>query len=307
MIIRYSDEELKKSKSNDLLKLECEHCGNIFFSKKKLINYELKHNIGSCKYCSVQCSNEHHNKEIKVECSECGKTISITRSVYDRSKTKRFFCNHSCSAKFNNTHRVVLNRKDMSKERICKVCGKLYHYHYGKDGFDYSTKLCCSKECSDELRKNKVKYLTNEQRKRYSEVGTIGALKSVKVQKEIRRSKNEMLFCEYCEKHFNEVKHNESIFNGWDADVIIEDNKYAILWNGRWHYDELSKTTSLKQIQNRDKIKLKEIIKCGYKPYVIKDMGSYNPIFVKEQFDKFLKDIRLASDTDNYKSRSYER
>lgn len=132
-------------------------------------------------------------------------------------------------------------------------------------------------------------------------------MKSVKVQKEIRRSKNEMLFCEYCEKHFNEVKHNESIFNGWDADVIIEDNKYAVLWNGRWHYDELSKTTSLKQIQNRDKIKLKEIIKCGYKPYVIKDMGSYNPIFVKEQFDKFLENIRLASEMDKYKSRSYER
>ena len=79
-----------------------------------------------------------------------------------------------------------------------------------------------------------------------------------------------MAFCELCEKHFKNVKHNEQLFNGWDADVIIEDIKVAILWNGPWHYRKLFKSHKLKQIQNRDKIKVKEIENFGYTPYIIK-------------------------------------
>ena len=45
--------------------------------------------------------------------------------------------------------------------------------------------------------------------------------KSCQIQKETRRSKNEKLFCEMCESYFQNVKHNEPIFNGWDADVIL--------------------------------------------------------------------------------------
>lgn len=36
------------------------------------------------------------------------------------------------------------------------------------------------------------------------------------------------------------------------------------------------------QIQNRDKIKMNEIQKTGWFPYVIKDMGKYNLEFVEE-------------------------
>ncbi len=39
---------------------------------------------------------------------------------------------------------------------------------------------------------------------------------------------------------------------------------------------------------NRDKIKIKEIINCGYTPYIIKDMGKYDPKFVEEEFNKFI-------------------
>ena len=34
-----------------------------------------------------------------------------------------------------------------------------------------------------------------------------------------------------------------SIFNGWDADIILTDLKIAILWNGKWHYEKLTKKT----------------------------------------------------------------
>ena len=110
-------------------------------------------------------------------------------------------------------------------------------------------------------------------------------------EKQVRRSKNEILFYDMCEEYFNNISHNEKIFNGWDADVIIEDIKTAVLWNGKWHCEKITKSHSLKQVKNRDKIKIKEIKNMNWKPYVIKDMGKYNPKFVEEKFNEFLKYI----------------
>ena len=80
---------------------------------------------------------------------------------------------------------------------------------------------------------------------------------------------------------------NEQFFDGWDADVIIHSEKTAILWNGIWHYKQILKTQSLKQVQTRDRIKTSIIEKYGYVPYVIKDMGKYNKAFVEQEFEIF--------------------
>lgn len=85
---------------------------------------------------------------------------------------------------------------------------------------------------------------------------------------------------------FKSVLCNKKIFNGWDADIIINDFKLAVLWNGIWHYKKIAKKHSLLQVENRDKIKLKEIINCGYTPYIIKDMGKENKQFVLNEFEK---------------------
>ena len=103
-----------------------------------------------------------------------------------------------------------------------------------------------------------------------------------------RRSKNEKLFCELCEQHFTNVENNKPIFNGWDADIIVHDNKTAVLWNGKWHYEKLTEKHSVSQVQNRDRIKMTEITKFGYTPYVIKDMGKFDEEFVKSEFQKFI-------------------
>lgn len=81
------------------------------------------------------------------------------------------------------------------------------------------------------------------------------------------------------------------MFNGWDADIILPDIKVAVLWNGKWYYEKITENHSLKQVQTRDKIKINEIIKMGYTPYVIKDMGSYDENFVNLQFEKFINYI----------------
>jgi hypothetical protein len=104
-----------------------------------------------------------------------------------------------------------------------------------------------------------------------------------------KRSKNEILFFELCSIYFKSVRSNAPIFNGWDADVIIDDHLLAVMWNGKWHYEKLRSKHSVSQVQNRDRLKQIQIKECGYIPYVIKDLGSHNPLFVKNQFKILLE------------------
>jgi hypothetical protein len=56
-----------------------------------------------------------------IPCSNCKNILNISNSTYNRSCTKRFFCNHSCSAAFNN---MGVNRyRDKVKKKInCLNC-----------------------------------------------------------------------------------------------------------------------------------------------------------------------------------------
>lgn len=114
-------------------------------------------------------------------------------------------------------------------------------------------------------------------------------LKTLEELKEKKRSKNEILFYQMCTEHFEDVRHNEALFDGWDADVLLMNEKVAVLWNGKWHYEKLTKNHSVQQVQKRDQIKIKKITEAGWMPYVIKDMGRYNGAFVQEEFERFLE------------------
>lgn len=186
------------------------------------------------------------------------------------------------------------------KIAYCVDCGKeLIIYKRA------SSKTCRCDNCrKNHIRQRRLQYrlnfLNNDYEihfgRKYSKESWLalhnGGCKGIQHQGDLRRSKNEIEFCKLCEEYFDNVKHNESIFNGWDADVIIEDIKFAVLWNGPWHYKQITKSHSVKQTQNRDKIKVKEIEECGWTPYIIKDMGKANKDFVKEKFDEFLKYLK---------------
>lgn len=103
-----------------------------------------------------------------------------------------------------------------------------------------------------------------------------------------------MLFATLCAEQFDIIT-NKQMFDGWDADVIIPSLKIAVLWNGPWHYKQISKHSSLLQIQTRDRLKLEAIVRNGYVPYVIKDMGKHNEKFVLEQFEKFIAEWSSSS------------
>lgn len=192
------------------------------------------------------------------------------------------FCSIKCSKSFSTKDkRKEINEKisntlkgngNPDVKLTCKNCENNFEINWKK-----RHQLFCSRSCSTKW-KNK-----------HIGISRLGGLSSAS--KSTLRSKNEILFFNLCNNYFDNVQHNISLFNGWDADVVLTNEKIAILWNGVWHYKQITKKHSVEQVQNRDRIKIKEIKNMGYTPYIIKDMGKYNPKFVNEEFNKFLNYI----------------
>lgn len=163
---------------------------------------------------------------------------------------------------------LIENKRIKRGSKICENCG----IEFSLTGISKNRKFC-----------NRICYYKSDKLKDF---GRKFGLLSSQTQKETRRSKNEIYFFDLCKEKYNEVLSNETIFNGWDADIIITNYKIAVLWNGKWHYEKITKKHSVKQVKNRDKIKIREIKSCGYIPYIIKDMGRENKDFVRQEFKK---------------------
>lgn len=218
-------------------------------------------------FCSVSCARKYASHYVKhdlkeVKCIDCGKVIYIKNRASDKT----------CRCK----ECQLIHSEPLKK---CIICGKEFRRHNAS---------CCSKECSKIYNQNRKQYLSNETLLRFQEIGK----KSAQIQSELRRSKNEIEFCVLCENYFNNVEHNKPIFNGWDADIIIHDIKFAVLWNGKVHYEPIFGQANLNRVISRDKIKLKEIQNIKYVPYIIKDIEKHNDNFVQEKFDEFIKYIK---------------
>lgn len=209
----------------------------------------------------------------KRKCPGCKEFFEIDKT----RKYQKTFCSRSCS-----------NKREHSEETKNKISNKL------KKDLMYFT--CINEKCNCQFTSSnqKAKFCSrscSNNSLQQKESGRKYGLISASLQSETRRSKNEILFYNLCKNKFKKVLHNKRMFNGWDADIIIEDFKMAVLWNGKWHYEKITKKHSLKQVQTRDNIKIKEIIKCGYTPYIIKDLGKFNKSFVEYEFNKFIGDM----------------
>lgn len=249
---------------------------------------------------AIQISYQRKNPllEYKVNCYNCGKEFKIKERQDKFNINKKYFCCKDCSHSY-----VGKLTTGNTKEAKCITCGKTITIPSRA-----SSKICKCIECKknyikEKKLKHRLERLQNGCEIHYGRIYSKeswnalhnAGCKGIKHQNDLRRSKNEIEFCNLCKEYFDNVKHNECIFNGWDADVIIEDIKYAVLWNGPWHYKQITKSHSVAQTQNRDKIKIKEIQKYGWTPYIIKDMGKYNKNFVKEKFDEFLNFLKENS------------
>jgi len=213
------------------------------------------------------------------KCRHCDNMVD-----YKHFERKDVYCSRSCANKreiSDDTREKIrqsINSKIVKIEKLCLECNKDITYSKKRKRFCSRSCGCKYRAKTDEGKENIRKMVEN----------------SVKTQ--VRRSKNEILFFEKCSEYFNNVDNNKPIFNGWDADVIIHDHKLAVLWNGKWHYEKIREGHSLLQVQNRDRIKMKEIEYYGYKPYVIKDMGKFSKEKVEVEFNILIEYLSKIKD-----------
>ena len=212
-------------------------------------------------------SKEYNNSKELLD-MQCGTCNEVYKQSFDRFKIG--YCHPNCE----NPDKIPFNgykRPVVLQPVVCLLC---------KNNFQpkHSIQKLCSIKCK------RLYEQTEQYKKRAVQYGQKGGKISAKSQS--RRSKNEIYFAELCRQYYD-ITTNEQYFDGWDADIIIHSEKIAILWNGAWHYKQISKTQSLKQVLARDKIKLDIINKYGYTPYIIKDMGKYNKGFVEQEFEIF--------------------
>jgi hypothetical protein len=238
----------------------------------KKLTFEYVYNFIKNKGDSLLSKDYFNNKTfLEIKCNKCDTIYKQNFDRFIRSPHHQ----HCKNIESNNT-KSGYKKSIKLKPIICAQCKKEFQPNKSVSKF-------CSLQCCRVFQK------TDENFKRNSaENGKIsGRLSAARQQK---RSKNEIYFSELCENYFGKEKivTNQPYFDGWDADIIIHDYKLAILWNGIWHYKQICKTQKMSQIEARDKVKYAVILKYGYKPYVIKDLGSYNKNFVEQEFEIFL-------------------
>ena len=213
------------------------------------------------------CNQEHNGTygSGRFCSSKCARGFS--------TKAKRKEINEKVSTKIN------ANKFTLIDYCICKWCGKNFITRINSGHYtnkQHTKQQYCSIQCSNKNR------------------ASVGGRKISQKKLDslaVRRSKNEIYFAELCKQKFRFVFTNLPLFNGWDADVIIEDLKLAILWNGIWHYKQTKvKNHSLKRVQFRDILKKNLIKQNGYKILEIKDMGGFDKNFVECQFNYHLND-----------------
>ena len=149
------------------IELACYNC-NKKFNRAMATRKQALVRGKSRPFCSKECSDANSNTKIKINCSCCGKKIQRTNLEILKSKTKRFFCSHKCSAT------ITLNGLDLrtdyrkiafkEKEKICQECryDNIYAievHHIDKNRANNSIGNLCvlCANCHSLVHKNKLK------------------------------------------------------------------------------------------------------------------------------------------------------
>lgn len=113
-------------------------------------NNELKNS--QPKFCSLSCSTKEKNRLSTIKKKETyNKNPNLCKTcnsilVYEIRTNK--FCSHSCSATYNNTGRI---RVEKSKIKVCQECNSTFEFNHR------SSNKFCSTECSRLNTKRKFK------------------------------------------------------------------------------------------------------------------------------------------------------
>ena len=100
--------------------LTCSNCGKIF-NKPLSVHNQSNKRKDQHSFCSIQCVGKSRigkfqQKRIIKPCLHCGKLVS--KILSQAQKTPNFFCNCSCAATYNNTHKTKGNRRSRLEKFI---------------------------------------------------------------------------------------------------------------------------------------------------------------------------------------------
>jgi hypothetical protein len=96
----------------------------------------LKNTSGhSCRFCSLKCFGKHKTftQTILIKCHQCKKEIRKRHGQLKQSKN--YFCNHSCSTIYQNTHKTIGYRRSKLEKWLEEQLTKLYpsiEIHFNK-------------------------------------------------------------------------------------------------------------------------------------------------------------------------------
>lgn len=117
MIPLYTQEEFDGASSRFCLSFECEFCHNIFTREKHDIQKyysRIKNNKNpnfQLKYCSRSCAHKSNRSGKNLNCKQCDKKIYKTRQEIKKSKSGNYFCSHSCTGLYTNSHKKTGNNR----------------------------------------------------------------------------------------------------------------------------------------------------------------------------------------------------
>lgn len=103
-----SQEDYLKGKYNTPIEFECEYCHKTYTLLHKYVKSYFKKNR-SIRFCSNKCSGLSNTTSPTVVCKHCGKPFK--KVISQLKKCPNSFCNSSCAAKYNNTHKTKGTRR----------------------------------------------------------------------------------------------------------------------------------------------------------------------------------------------------
>jgi len=102
-------------------KILCRRCNKPFYKKTHLIKWHLNKNPNYNFFCSHSCNSGFPGKE--VTCKNCNKKFIKQNCALN---TKNNFCSKSCSATYNNTHKLFGIRRSKLEAWLEDKLTKLY-------------------------------------------------------------------------------------------------------------------------------------------------------------------------------------
>lgn len=97
-----------------MISLNCFVCLKRYDFALKFYNLRKKRSPNSNNYCSHTCHNKSRIKNNQVACDECGKLF--LKNLFQIIKTKHNFCTKSCSATYQNKHKIIgIRRSKLEK------------------------------------------------------------------------------------------------------------------------------------------------------------------------------------------------